>query len=116
MLLYTATSFYYSQVMNSVGSYTLIESPFPLTDPPLMSSGSGSGQPINLFSPSNNSVTIGGGLMLGDADSVNSPVYVEGLRAEILYGSPVEQLFFGLSHPNITLVSWSAITTLKPRN
>ncbi len=83
--------------MNSVGSYTLIESPVSLTDPP-----SDSDQP---FTPSSNSVTIGGGLMLGDADSVNSPVYVEGLRAEILYGSPVEQLFFVISHPNITLVS-----------
>ncbi len=86
--------------MNSVGSYTLIESPVPLIDPPLMSSDSD--QP---FTPSSNFVTIGGGLMLSDADSVNSPVYVEGLRAEILYGSPVEQLFFVISHPNITLVS-----------
>lgn len=94
------------QVTNTGGPYYLVESSAVASDPFPMFSGSGSGQLINLFdNPRNNSVSIGNGLMLSDADSANSRVYVAGAEVRIINGTLVEQLFFDRTHPNISIVS-----------
>lgn len=68
-------------------------------------SGSGSSPLIHSLEQGGNSIVIGTGLTLVDADSVNSQVFVEGIEAQILSSSPVEQLFFASSYPNISMVS-----------
>lgn len=80
----------YTQVMNSVTSYMIIEDDSTVVDR--------SGFQIE---DGINSISIGGGLVLTDGDSVNSPVTVDTVVVEIINGSYVEQLFFSANHSSI---------------
>ena len=80
--------------MNSASFYLITE------DDSTMFIGSGLQMDDNI-----NYISVGGGLVLTDDDSVNSPVTVDTVVVEIISGSPVEQLFFGINNSAIQVSS-----------